>query len=697
MKKAILILLLFASTCNADILYDISGAITPDAKGKYFTVGTYNGHPLYKRITGNWFLWNNSAWYISAAPGQTTTPCWRNISGIEGSYNPFSGATGNAICTFIKTYNPEQSGNCIVNFIDFSFFADDWLILSPDSNSDFDASGIVDINDLQIFCERWLYQIGHSPIVYDENFSLWKNDDYTFDINWIEPDGEAIWFTVESLPNYGVLWTSFGPDSEQITYVPYELPNRTIRYIAGDYNNVADSFIFAADDHTGLNYPCGGKTNATATVFIYGPIPPGKATNPVPEMNAVNVAIDVNLSWTTGQDANSHFVYLGTVLPPDFQGQQDGNLFDPNNLMVYDTNYFWQINESGPNGITTGDIWQFRTCVLPANPIAADVNVSVYNYVTNTITLSATDDGNPNPPGQLEYYIVSFPSGVILQDPCSENIIEEFMLPYSLSFYGNTVWYMTDANMVKSFTYKANDGNQPDGNSNIATVTVTMLNHPKDLLSFNEFGITEFNDTKNFYDANNGWAVDFWLRTKEPFAGVMKKRDVNQGYEIGIVSGAPKLYIYDVNATVVAEIQSFWRIDDGYWHEVAFNFGQDGNGVYLTVQTPDWGFEQLSFSGNFGSIENDCNLLITGYRGDVDMLRFFAGITNPGGFESIIQGLYNRDGSGFESWMGGGAKSKVRFPMNEGTGQITTDDKRNMVGTLRNADVRWYPFWYPFD
>jgi len=627
----------------------------------YFEFEQGSGNPIGRQ-------WNGSSW------SNITTVNYGLLWGFGG----------------VDPWNQyERNGDCFINFIDFSIFAQDWLKTEPNLISDFDFSGTVDLNDLGMFVDYWLTgNQGAAPVVQNASFTVLKNANHTFDIN--ATDLEQLTYSIESLPTYGTVWDANG---SQITTVPRVLSSKTVQYRAGDYNNVNDSFIFAADDKTGYDPPCGGKVTGTATIFVQGITLPGKATNPVPEMNAVNVAIDVNLSWTVGQDANSHFVYLGTVLPPAFQGQQSGNLFDPNFLLAYDTNYFWEVNESGPNGVTTGDIWKFTTKVSPTIPVAANINVSVYNYVTNTITLSATDDGEPNPPGQLEYYIVSLPENGILQDPCSENIIEGFMLPYSLSFYGNQVWYKTEANSVQSFTYKANDGNQY---SNIATVTITMLNHPKDLLSFNEFGIVEFNDTNNFYDANNGWAIDFWIRTQEPFAGLMKKRDANQGWEIGIVSGAPKIYIYDVNATVVATIQSFWRIDDGYWHEVAFNFLQDGNSILLTVQLFYWGTEQSSFSGNFGSIENDCNLLITGYRGDIDMLRFFAGIYDAGDSSSIIQGFLNRDGTGFESWMGFGAESKVRFPMNEGIGTITIDDKRGMVGTLKNADVRWYPFWYPF-
>jgi hypothetical protein len=441
------------------------------------------------------------------------------------------------------------------------------------------------------------------------------------------------------------------------------------------------------------------------TIFVQGITPPGKATNPVPEMNAVSITIDSNLSWVAGIGASSHLVYFGTDNPPSFQKEQDGNLYDPNNLMTYDCNYFWQINESGPNGITTGDIWKFRTTtspIPPSNPVAANINATAYNWITNTIELSATDDGEPNSPGQLSYIITSLPENALLQDPCSGNFIDGNMLPYSLSFYGNLVYFATESNSTpRTFYYKANDGNQPDGNSNVATVTVTVSEYPHTLLSFDGLGVVEFNDN-NAYDINNGWAVDFWVRTREPFVGLLNKRDANQGWEIGLTSGKPKIYIYDNNATVVAEARSFYRVDDGQWHELGFNFNQDPCSIQLMIQTK-YSHEPVVVVGEFQvSFQNDCNLQLgfnskQGYRGDLDMLRFFNGITDPTGSGAIIQGFYMMDGSGFESWMGVGKESAVRYQLQEGSGTLITDDKQGLTGTLQDPNhVRWYPFWWPY-
>jgi hypothetical protein len=600
-----------------------------------------------------------------------------------------------------------QYPDCKIAFIDFALFADDWLKTGIGLASDFDGSGTVDIYDLDIFADYWLSGSETiAPVVQGEFFTLPKNTSYIFNIN--AASDLPLVYTVESLPSKGTVYDSA---NILIISVPYILPDTAIKYTAGDYNDTADGFTFAANDNSQWSPPCGGKVIAPAYINLLN-LPPAKATNPNPDINSINIAIDSNLTWSAGAGSSSHLVYFGTVTPPGLQVEQDGNLYDPNNL-AYGANYYWRIDEQNPNGVTTGDTWKFTTVtrpIPPSSPVASDVSASAYTYVTSSINLTATDDGEPNPPGRIEYIITSLPGNATLQDPCAgSSIIDVNMLPYTLSFNGSTVWFAADTNVTRVFQYNANDGNVPDGNGNTATVTVTVLDHPRDILSFDGQGIVEFNDN-NYYDAGDGWAIDFWVRTREPFTGLFKKRDANQGWEIGLVSGKPKIYIYDSNAILVAEARSSWRIDNGQWHEICFNFNQDSNGIYLVIQISggnfEWGsWEDFSFAGDSSSVQNDCNLILglnskQGYRGDVDMLRFFTGITDPDGIAYIIQGFNTRDGTGdsFETWGGFGIASKVRYPMSEGSGSIITDDKLGLTGILRDPNhVRWQPFYWPFE
>jgi len=108
---------------------------------------------------------------------------------------------------------------------------------------------------------------------------------------------------------------------------------------------------------------------ATGTVWNFTTAP-ARATAPVPANNALNVALNVSLSWTAGAGATSHDVYLGTDLmavtdatdaDPEFQINQLGTTFVPTDDLAGNTQYFWRIDEVNDDGVTKGTIWRFTT------------------------------------------------------------------------------------------------------------------------------------------------------------------------------------------------------------------------------------------------------------------------------------------------------------------------------------------------
>lgn len=97
---------------------------------------------------------------------------------------------------------------------------------------------------------------------------------------------------------------------------------------------------------------------------------PARADNPMPTINQMNVALDIDLSWNAGSGAVSHDVYLGTdemaVTDADtgdaeFQVNQLGTTFTPVMTLAGNTTYFWRIDEKGMFGTTKGTVWTFTT------------------------------------------------------------------------------------------------------------------------------------------------------------------------------------------------------------------------------------------------------------------------------------------------------------------------------------------------
>ena len=240
-----------------------------------------------------------SSWWITAGLGESYLAGggWYRSTTLLGSYNNALPPTGTATVVTYSEPNYDkinQNIDCKIAFKDFAFFADDWLQTGPGLASDFDGSGTVDIYDLDIFTDYWLFGNGAAaPVIQSESFSLLKNTSHAFDVNAF--DVNALTYTVESLPTKGAVYDSY---DIHIVTVPYNLPDKTIRYVAGDYNDVCDIFTFAANDNTGYSSPCGGKITATASVFILSG-KPLKATNPIPGIDSIDIVVDSNpqLDW----------------------------------------------------------------------------------------------------------------------------------------------------------------------------------------------------------------------------------------------------------------------------------------------------------------------------------------------------------------------------------------------------------------
>lgn len=128
---------------------------------------------------------------------------------------------------------------------------------------------------------------------------------------------------------------------------------------------VANTQYFWRIDEVGT----GGVVKGTVWNFKTGP---GKAINPTPANNQVNVEVTRNLTWTAGLGATSHDVYLGEDLNDVtnatpltvgiFRGNQATTTFDPPGSMAANRAHFWRIDEVASDGSRTkGDVWTFTT------------------------------------------------------------------------------------------------------------------------------------------------------------------------------------------------------------------------------------------------------------------------------------------------------------------------------------------------
>ena len=110
-------------------------------------------------------------------------------------------------------------------------------------------------------------------------------------------------------------------------------------------------------------------------------------------------------------------------------------------------------------------------------PVADDTDAVTGINTPVTVTLKATDDGSPVPPGALSYTIASLPQHGQLENATSHAAIAQ--APATLPAHASQVVYRPQADWVgqDSFTFFANDGGTAPfgGKSNTATARISVV------------------------------------------------------------------------------------------------------------------------------------------------------------------------------------------------------------------------------
>ncbi len=126
-------------------------------------------------------------------------------------------------------------------------------------------------------------------------------------------------------------------------------------------------------------------------------IPPNTPDNPYPPDGALDVPVDVDLSWTGGDpdgDLVTYDVYLGTSVPlPLVSENQTATTYAAENLQV-DTTYYWQIVARDCGGSTTGPTWAFTTREVAGNVILYVGGTEPNNYATIQAAVDAAIAGD---------------------------------------------------------------------------------------------------------------------------------------------------------------------------------------------------------------------------------------------------------------------------------------------------------------
>ena len=131
----------------------------------------------------------------------------------------------------------------------------------------------------------------------------------------------------------------------------------------------------------GTDYRCDWDDNRGNAPLLNVDFQTLQAYDPLPSYDAVDVGLNVTLTWKPGLDAISHNIYFGsdynevnnTTDPNTTPGRGNqllGNeIYVPSSPLAYETTYFWRIDEVSNSGTTKGNIWQFTTMAESVLPI----------------------------------------------------------------------------------------------------------------------------------------------------------------------------------------------------------------------------------------------------------------------------------------------------------------------------------------
>jgi len=160
----------------------------------------------------------------------------------------------------------------------------------------------------------------------------------------------------------------------------------------------ADGFSGAAEGWEGFMSDVRLYTRALSEAEVLAAMagkPPTSeiAADPVPETEAIDIPLDVVLTWTPGEYAATHDVYLGTVAEDVnnadranpmgvllSEGQTDAS-FAPEGILELGQTYYWRVDEvnaAPDNTIFKGELWSFTAEPVgyPIEGIVATCNLA---------------------------------------------------------------------------------------------------------------------------------------------------------------------------------------------------------------------------------------------------------------------------------------------------------------------------------
>jgi len=205
---------------------------------------------------------------------------------------------------------------------------------------------------------------------------------------WVSPNGFPVWiqYTFDKVYKLHEMWVWNG-NSELETLLGFGAREVVVEYSADGQtwtalenvpefakgtaqatytaNNIIDlGGVMAKSVKLTINDNWGASAMVSLSEvrFFYVPV---QAFEPQPQVGAAGISVETDLTWRPGREATSHVVYVGTDSNAVADGVVAGEtvterLYTPADLM-FETEYFWKVDEVGDTGTYAGDVWSFTT------------------------------------------------------------------------------------------------------------------------------------------------------------------------------------------------------------------------------------------------------------------------------------------------------------------------------------------------
>ncbi len=175
-----------------------------------------------------------------------------------------------------------------------------------------------------------------------------------------------------------------GPETHTFTVEPGDMVEAL--YTAGSWSSENEYTIYDENGEIAAASGQGGATPESITFYVPQEGAPGIPTLTAPANGLVNVATDVNLIWTLGDNTDHAILYLA-----DNEAMTGATVVDPATApyeaaLELNTTYYWKVEAVSPTNITMSTpVWHFTTAAVAGITTVSigDGTTSAYNYPFN--------------------------------------------------------------------------------------------------------------------------------------------------------------------------------------------------------------------------------------------------------------------------------------------------------------------------